>query len=401
MAVPQDHATKDLDREIALLRAEMANLNLLVWGKNVALDKRLRRAQKKLDAMGTFIDINQGLKEKTDDLYDAAGLIGLAYRKAARRHRQAIERMAKEEAAAQALQIQLMFLGLQMLTAGALSWATEYVKSGITKGAASRLAVISEEEAIFRSVTFPSLSRASRSVGIEQATNRMFQQAKADVSTSVSAYQLVTAVSKDVVGTGLRGVVSIAASQVPPSSQVWMRPASVDPEDFKDELELQIRGLVKESNKFMTYVARQIGRAQEAEWDNYQDLLFRGAYILWQYKASYLAGSDDLQGMDVETMADELERWMWAMWTGTLIVPYTEEISRGHGEPFPVQRTAYVHVREPVNARLRELGIERNGEDEWRRDKEDEFLVEWGANYLRSEIQPWMKGKAAARNVHW
>ena len=74
--------------------------------------------------------------------------------------------------------------------------------------------------------------------------------------------------------------------------------------------------LSKLFNPHITLLATKIKDMPDAAWDKYDDRVFITAYQDWQKEVDGLADVDDLP--DDKTMADDLERLIWALWVPRL-----------------------------------------------------------------------------------
>ena len=144
----------------------------------------------------------------------------------------------------------------------------------------------------------------------------------------------------------------------------------------------------------------------DAAWDKYDDRVFTTAYQDWQKEVDGLADVDDLP--DDKTMADDLERLIWALWVprlrtkeifdrlgGRIESSYriSERVNAGELKEVDV----YARVYKPVDDCFVRLGIETRKETDLRRDKEDKLLIAWGEKYLRN-VQPWVSGEHKAKS---
>ena len=111
---------------------------------------------------------------------------------------------------------------------------------------------------------------------------------------------------------------------------------------------------------------------------------------------------------DDQTMADDLERLIWALWVprlrtkeiydrlgGRIESSYriSERVNAGELKEVDV----YARVYKPINDRFVALGIETKKETDLSRDKEDKLLIAWGEKYLRN-VQPWVSGEHKAKS---
>ncbi len=341
------------------------------------------RSRKQLHALSVFNLISVDVDHKATSLRSAATRIGTAYSVAAGRHKEAL---AKQDAI-KAMETQLMFSILTVLTSGALSWATALVRLQGAAQAAGRVKGIEAIEAL----------RAQVPREYQSAMVALTQRMKDQLSQQVSARELFTTFLED---TAVAGVGEFFGSMGPyygaPAPSV---PASQEPLEFQNGLEIQIDKVKLKALSFLHTMATKIKDMPDAAWDKYDDREFITAYQDWQKEVNGLADEDDLP--DDKTMADDLERLIWALWVPRL---HTKEIKSSHrtyhGEDFEYGRRevdVYARVYKPVDDRFVALGIETQDETDLRRDKEDKLLIAWGEKYLRN-VQPWVSGEHKAKN---
>jgi hypothetical protein len=345
--------------------------------------KNEARLRKQTHATSVFNSMYMDVAKKALDLRSAATRIGKAYSVAAGRHKDAL---AKQDQV-KAMETQLLFSILTVLTSGALSWATALVRLQGAAQAAGRVKGIEAIEAL----------RAQVPREYQSAMVALTQRMKDQLSRQVSARELFTTVLEDTV---VAGVGEVFGSMGPyygaPAPSV---PASQEPLEFQDNLVTQIDRVEHKALIFLKKLADKIRDTPDAAWDKYDDREFQTAYQDWQKEANGLADVDDLP--DDKTMADDLERFIWALWVPRL---HTKEIKSSHrtyyGEDFEYDRRevdVYARVYKPVDDRFVALGIETQDETDLRRDKEDKLLIAWGEKYLRN-VQPWVSGEHKAKS---
>ena len=140
------------------------------------------------------------------------------------------------------------------------------------------------------------------------------QRMKDQLSQQVSARELFTTVLED---TTVAGVGEVFGSMGPyygaPAPSV---PASQEPQEFQNGLEIQIDKVKIKALSFLHNMITKIKDLPDAAWDKYDDREFTTAYQDWQKEVDGLADEDDLP--DDKTMADDLERLIWALWVPRL-----------------------------------------------------------------------------------
>jgi hypothetical protein len=333
-----------------------------------------QREHKKTQALAVFNSMFIDVFKKATDLRTAATRIGKAYSVAAGRHRDAVSKQQKMKE----METQLMFSILTVMTSGGLSWATELIKIGQVAKAADRLAAI---EAIAAKV--PEYSTVAQ---------RMVQGMKNTLQKQVSARDLFTSVTKDTLSAGLGEVFSAMGPfyDAPPPEE----PASQEPLEFQDDLVTQIDNVESPALIFLKKMADKIKTMPDKAWDKYDDSEFQAAYRDWQNQASQLADKNDLP--DDKTMADDLERFIWALWVPRLHHMQgggrTYDFDTGMSYSNPPEEV-YERVRKPIDDRFVALGIETEEETDLPRKEEDTKLIAWGEWYFRN-VQPWVSGKA-------
>jgi hypothetical protein len=366
MAPPQS------DPRIAVLQAQLAQERA----------ERIRseaREDKKIDALAVFNSINLDVEKKTTSLRLAATAIGTAYSVAARRHKDALAAMRD----IQAMDTQLMFSVLTVLTSGALSWATALVRLQGEVQAVGRMEGIAAIEAL----------RAQVPRDYQSAMVALTQRLKDQLSRNVSVRELLTTVLED---TAAAGIGELFGSMGPyfdaPPATV---PASQDPQEFQNGLEKQVDALKLKALDFLGRMITKIKNTHGAAWDKYDDSEFQTAYQDWKKEVNGLADQKDLPA-DPNRMADDLERTIWAVWVPRLRTrtkPKEKPDNRTYrGDSFDFRGgevDVYARVYEPVDDRFVALGIETQEQTDLPKQEEDKLLIAWGEKYLRN-LQPWV-----------
>ena len=156
------------------------------------------RLRKQNHALSVFNLMNVDVERKATSLRLAAIRIGTAYSVAAGRHKEAL---AQQEAI-KAMETQLLFSILTVLTSGALSWATALVRLQGAAQAAGRMEGIVAIEAL----------RAQVPREYQNAMVELTQRMKDQLSQQVSARELFTTVLED---TAVAGVGELFGSMGP------------------------------------------------------------------------------------------------------------------------------------------------------------------------------------------
>ena len=341
------------------------------------------RLRKQNHALSVFSLINVDVEKKATSLVNAATRIGTAYSAAADNHKTALAQMQEIKA----METQLMFSVLTVLTSGALSWATALVRLQGAAQAAGRMEGIVAMEAL----------RAQVPLEYQGAMAALSQRMKDQLSRQVSARELFTTVLEDTTAAGVGEVFgSMGPYYGAPAPSV---PASQEPQQFQNTLVLQIGKVKIKALSFLHDMITKIKDLPDKEWDKYDDRAFTTAYEDWKKEAGGLADEDDLP--DDKTMADDLERLIWALWVPRL---HTKEMRSRyrlfHGEQFEYDRRevdVYARVYKPVDDCFVRLGIETQDQTDLSRDEEDKLLIAWGEKYLRN-VQPWVGGGHQAKS---
>ena len=147
------------------------------------------RLRKQNHALSVFNLMNVDVEKKATSLRIAATRIGTAYSVAAGHHKDAL---AKQEQI-KAMETQLMFSVLTVLTSGALSWATALVRLQGAAQAAGRMEGIVAIEAL----------RAQVPREYQGAMVALTQRMKDQLSRQVSARELFTTVLEDTTAAGV------------------------------------------------------------------------------------------------------------------------------------------------------------------------------------------------------
>jgi hypothetical protein len=338
-------------------------------------EARLRKQNK---ALATFGLINVDVDKKATSLGNAATRIGTAYSKAAGNHKTALAKMTE----IQAMETQLMFSILTVVTSGALSWTTALVRLQGAAQAAGRMEGIVALEAL----------RAQVPRDYQGAMVALAQRMKDQLSRQVSARELFTTVLED---TSAAGVGEIFGSMGPyygaPAPSV---PASQEPDQFQNSLVLQIGRVKDKALSFLHDMITKIKDLPEPEWDKYDDREFTSAYQDWTKEAGGLADEHDLP--DDQTMVDDLERLIWALWIPRLhTTPKETRCGWWTCDEVPVD--VYARVYKPVDDSFVRLRILTQDQTDLSREDEYKLLIAWGEKYLRN-LKPWVVGQHQAKS---
>jgi hypothetical protein len=337
------------------------------------------RLRKQNHALSVFNLINVDVEKKATSLRIAATRIGTAYSVAAGRHKGALGQMEQIKA----METQLMFSVLTVLTSGALSWATALVR---LQGAAQAAGPMEGNVAL-------ETLRAQVPREYQSAMVALTQRMKDQLSQQVSARELFTTVSED---TAVSGVGELFGSMGPYyGASALSVPVSQEPGEFQNTLEVQIDKVKIKALSFLHNMITKIKDLPDPAWDKYDDREFTTAYQDRQKEVNGLADEDDLP--DDKTMADDLERLFWALWVPRLRTRGTK-VSYTNAEPIEYgEEDVYARVYKPVDDCFVRLGIETKEETDLSRDKEDKLLIAWGEKYLRN-VQPWVGGEHKAKS---
>lgn len=340
-------------------------------------DEQIALLKKKTQALATFNYMFIDVTSKAQDLRAAAVRIGKAYALAAKRHRDAVAKQNQVKA----LETQLMFSVLTVLSAGALSWATEMIKTAY----AAKVAVkMSQYERIL------GWSKQSGQKFVLRDAAKVCERLKSELTRQVSVRELLTTVTNATLTSGLGEVIS-EMGPLTSTPATAAEPAGLEPLVFQDELVAQIDAVHGPALHNLGKMAGKIKSLPDEAWAKYDDQKFQKAYQKWQQEADKLASVNDLPSESA--MTDELERFIWALWMPSLKV--TKVISGGCNEAGcweSEEVDVYEPLTKPVNERLVALGIETKEQTDWRRDKEDQMLIAWAEKYLQ-EVKPWVGGK--------
>lgn len=367
-------------------------------------EKELELTKKKTQALAALSAMTARVQEKMTDLRAAATLIGTAYSTAAKRHREAVAKQNQINVVKE----QLMYAILGVFAGGALSWATEALKAANAAKAAQkvqRFETATTEVDAARKVleqarqnpgTFP--PSASLIALREHVEKHNLVQAKdhlsrliEDMSRKAFNWDRFITVTSSTVSTGVGQAFQLATNYIsPPSTE----PVSEEPLEYQNSLVKQLDTVHLTILASLRKLADRIRDTPPEGFDKYNDADTRTAFQNWQKEANEFAGKNDLPSE--ATMADDLERGIWAAWMPAL---KTSEVRPGrcsYGGCVPTTNIeVYVPLRKPVNDRFVALGIETEEQTDWNREKEDTFLIDWAGKFLQN-VQPWVKGKTKA-----
>jgi hypothetical protein len=133
-----------------------------------------------------------------------------------------------------------------------------------------------------------------------------------------------------------------------------MDSVGIDPQIFQNNLEANILSMMREIDSVFIKIIDILLRAKPEQWDHYDENIQAARHYAWQKKAAGISGVEDLPiGSDgnpnVQMMADELERGLWAKYI----------LSERYYRDFGIFKTApeYEFVGMNVCKRLGELGV--------------------------------------------
>lgn len=262
----------------------------------IALQKNDERQNKRINALMALNSLKLSVDIRTSSWLEAAKHIGSAYVVAYNKHKEVLGK----EAAERALGIQWVFSILTVVTAGSLSWI------GLSGIGLSKLVMESIEDA-----------------------------AQAGVGEVFSA---------------------LAPLYFAPS----IGPVGIEPQIFQNNLEANILSMIREIDTVFLKTTNLLQKAKLEQWDHYDEKKQAAWHDAWRKKAAEFSGVEDLPiGSDgktnVQMMADELERGIWAKYI----------LSERYYRDFGIFKTAseYEYVGRKVCDRLVELGMLTR--DEW------------------------------------
>jgi hypothetical protein len=350
--------------------------------------ERLNRTIKVTQLSSILNRMHIAVHDKMTDLQAAALVIGNAYSNAWHRHKDAVDKQARADAA----EAQLVFSILTVLTSGGLSWATEFVKMGAAAGAVSRTEAL---ENMVNTVA----RQGSPASGVVGALRVQAMNLKDVLARQVSKRELWT----NGVSATLTAIAGEAFSALGP---FWGPPAadevvSQDPGDFKDNLFIQIyQDAVPAMHALKTLADRVSDLASNIDDPNKPWELFEkfdkveaeGRFQDFIWQADQLAGLNDLPSE--KQMTDELERYIWAIWApGLHTVVHRRSYDFDTGMSFDGgDDDEWVALRSDVDRRFIALGIETEKETHDDANDGDRRLIKWAADYLQN-VQPWIRGK--------
>jgi hypothetical protein len=250
----------------------------------------------------------------------AARDIGSAYATAAKRHTDALAKQDKIEA----LKIQLMFSVLTVATVGSLSW----VSSGL-------------------------------GLGDKYPERRKLIEAVEDAAQA--------------------GVDKTYGAMGPLIQSSQGQSVSIDPLVFQNERENAVSEAKIKVLEHFGRIKREWAAAPLEKWDGYTEARQVAEHGAWLRRAATLAGKDSLPS--IGTMADELERGIWAAWLPGL--KSTRSVAGHSGYSGKVD--LYASVGGEIEDRLEELGILKAAgvEIHWyqRAETEGKGLIAWAQGY--------------------
>jgi hypothetical protein len=208
------------------------------------------REDKRKMAINNVNDLKSKLEIRALDWQIAARNIGSAYKMADNKFRETLSK----KAASDALEIQIFFSVLTVVTSGALGWVSTAVAK--TRG------------------------------GVESAMSDAVE-----ATSQAFAGELFSA----------NGPLVFPPSNASPLSQ--------DPQVFQNDLENKVDRVHRNALIMFDQVKSQLSKMSPEAFDRYDNAAQLEAQRKWEVEAKKLAGDDDLP--EVQWMADEIERGRW------------------------------------------------------------------------------------------
>jgi hypothetical protein len=278
--------------------------------------------------------------------------VGSAYKLAADRHATALAEQAKHDA----LMVQIAFSVLTIVASGALSWL-----SSVTQARA-------ESRLDYAKWKLDRAEKLNRGLAVRvPLANRV---KRLEVLPEV---QMLTEAVEDAAQAGAGEALSaVGPMVVSPKSQS----VSEDPQIFQNDRENVVSEAKTRVFEHFGKIKAKWASAPLDAWDTYNDDIHLAAHKLWLADAFELAGKDDVPG--VETIANEIERGIWAKWMPKLRY-------QDFNHPQYTSDTRYKSIGSDIEDRLHELGILRMADVSihWYHTakSEDTKLIAWGAGY--------------------
>jgi hypothetical protein len=278
----------------------------------------IERLRKRQDCMLILQQFQSLIMARLDDWLIAAQNVGSAYAMAYDRHKAAVEAAARERA----LYYEIAFGVLTACCMGGLSWVSSCAQKDVTEGSVCHLLYNALEDTV-----------------------------------------------QSAVGSGI-GVVKTATAPQP-------QPVSSNPQVFQNEATNQIIGGRKSTNeKFASYFTGLRGRTSE-QLDDLDTQMFGKSVENWRKQSDRLVGGPALP--NVNDMADELERGMWARWAPDALRS-VNTVDEGIVETYKFRKPGRA-----VEKRFDAVGITAaSGVSDfgwWTTDKEIQQIVSWAESY--------------------
>ncbi len=299
------------------------------------LEKNQERQNKRTNAVMALMSLQSFVRARSINWQIAAKHIGSAYVIAYNKHKEILGKKSAKDA----LNIQIVFSILTVVSAGSLAWVG-----------------LSDRFTNFSKVLADSVEDA----------------AQAGIGEVLSAV----------------GPISYAA-HFPPIGG----PVGVEPQIYQNNLEIKVLSATRSVEEDFKKIIDDLKETQIEKWDIYDEKKQKKEHDKWIKTAAQFGGAEDLpigpDGQpDVQMMANELERAIWAKYV----------LSQYYYRDFGIFKTdsEYEYVGDEVYDRLAELGVTKKRNevenDLWNskslpeRAKKDQdiyinFLVKWARNF--------------------
>ena len=292
------------------------------------VEAKVKRLENKIRALGHLDAFRDAVLARAEGWENAVIDLGSAYSKAARKHIGAVEEKKKVDA----IESQVMFSVLTIVTAGALAWVSSAVQAG---------KIISKE--------------------------------------MLDEHKMLFDVLKDTVGAAGGEVFSAngpgVAQRVPTPAQVAV---SEDPFEFQNQRLARVKANTKTAYLYFEAWDDALLVFSDEWWDKYDEKQQINAYADWRKMAGLLATDANLQ--PVEYMAAEIERGFWKMW-----IPSLRQKQVTYGSKVPYTHLVYTSPGSAIEKRWDELGITTvSGVGDfgwWTSHAELDKVVEWANSY--------------------
>jgi hypothetical protein len=350
-----------------------------------------RRNQNRFLALHNLNDWTKVVRAKCLNLKRAAKRIGSAYAIAADWHNKALGERAKSRA----LRVQILFEVLSALTAGAFSWVSTAAQTFCKQRLTARLTSTA------RQFGWPAVKPRYSEIARD-----LFKAAETKIKQRQKSGLVLIEGIEDAVQAGVSGMLGDVAPLAFPSPDG--EGVSVNPLYFQDQLEDYILELEEMAVEYLGKVNNEMANWPKKKWDSYDNTEFQTAIGWWRKEADYLAGVESLPGgrkasskYQIQAMAWELERGMWAKWMPSLRTIRSQEAPAYRAElRFPSNTIVYESLCTSLTDRFADLAIlkEAGVTPHWWKsaESEDKPLIAWAAKY---KSKPWAKGESEPPTV--